>query len=99
MPEILMLEFDGLGHEEYAAVNNILGIDMESGEGPWPDGLITHLAGPKQDGWVVLEVWESQAQQEAFMNERLGAALAEGGAGAPARVEWAGVAAHHNPGA
>lgn len=100
MSEILLLEFEGLGHDEYEAVNKLLNVDMNTGEGDWPAGLITHLAGPTEEGgWMVLEVWESRAQQEEFLNGRLGRALQEGGAGAPSRVQWAGLAAHHNPGA
>jgi hypothetical protein len=37
---------------------------------------------------IVFEVWESKATQEAYMNERLGAALAQAGAPAPNRMEW-----------
>ena len=46
----LILEFQGLGPEQYIAVNDILGIDTETGEGDWPDGLLMHAAGVSDDG-------------------------------------------------
>jgi hypothetical protein len=99
MAEGLILEFDGVGREEYEAVNGRLGIDAASGEGDWPAGLVYHAGGAKPGGWVVFEVWESRDAQERFMTERLGRALQEGGiAGPPARVEWLELAAHHAPG-
>ena len=78
MADALILEFDGVGVEGYEAVNRELGIDMETGEADWPDGLISHTAGAKPGGWVVIEIWESQDAQGEFMNDRLGAALGAG---------------------
>ncbi len=100
MAEALILEFDGVGREQYDAVNKRLGIDMASGEGDWPEGLLSHTAGAKAGGWVVFEVWESRGAQGQFMNERLGQALQEGGiTEPPARVEWVEVVSNHRPGA
>ncbi len=97
MADALILEFDGFDKDVYERVNEILGLDMDSGEGDWPAGLLVHTAGAKPGGWVVLEVWESRADQERFMTERLGQALAEGGVDTPpSRVEWLDVAAHRN---
>jgi hypothetical protein len=86
MAEAIILEFPG-DPALYHRVNEILGI-AQDGSGDWPDGLVSHVGASKDGGLVVFEVWESQAKQEAFMNTRLGAALAEGGAPAPSRVEW-----------
>jgi hypothetical protein len=99
MPEALILEFDGVGREEYEAVNKILGIDMNSGAGDWPDGLIMHAAGVSDDGtFVVTEVWSSRDAQAAFMESRLGAALAGGGINSAPNVKWVPLVAHHTPG-
>jgi hypothetical protein len=99
MAEGLILEFDGLGAEQYRRVNEQLGIDMDSGEGDWPAGLLTHVGGAKEGGWVVFELWSSQADQERFLADRLGPALAQAGIeGPPARMEWIEVAAHQTPG-
>lgn len=83
MADTLSLEFEGVGRAEYEAVNNLLGIDIGSGEGNCPPGLLVHTAGATENGWAVFEVWESREAQERFMGERLGQALQEGGVSAP----------------
>jgi hypothetical protein len=99
MAEGLILEFEGIGREQYDAVNERLGIAPASGEGDWPAGMLYHAGGAKQGGWVVFEVWESQEAQQRFMQERLGQALQEGGVTAPpSRVAWIDLAAHLNVG-
>jgi hypothetical protein len=98
MAEGLILEFEGVGREQYKAVNAQLGIDMDSGQGDWPAGLAFHAGGAKPGGWVVFEVWDSQEAQQQFMNERLARALKEGGiSDPPTRVEWLQLAAYHSP--
>jgi len=99
MPEGLILEFTGIDASLYAAVNDQLGIDAATGKGDWPDGLLTHAAGPKADGtFVVLEVWSSQAAQAAFMEGRLGAALHAAGVSAVPKVTWIELYGYQNPG-
>lgn len=99
MAETLILEFTGgLGEKEYAAVNRELGIDMETGRGDWPDGLLSHAAGMADDGcFVVSEVWASRADQQAFMDSRLGSALAAGGVQSVPSVRWVPLMAYHTP--
>jgi hypothetical protein len=96
----LILEFEGVTAKEYYAVNKALGIDVESGEGDWPEGMISHAAGLREDGhFVVTEVWNSVKDQEAFMSRRLSSALAEGGiAGPPSKVTWIELIQHRNLG-
>jgi hypothetical protein len=99
MAEGLVLEFEGVGREQYEAVNARLGIDPDTGQGDWPDGLLFHAGGAKPAGWLVFEVWDSREAQERFMNERLGRALQEGGiTEPPGRVEWLELAAYNSPG-
>ena len=99
MPEALILEFEGVGQKEYEAVNKELGIDMSTGTGNWPSGLLMHAAGMSDDGkFVVTEVWESRSAQEKFMSERLGEALGKGGVSTAPKVKWARLLAHHHPG-
>jgi hypothetical protein len=100
MAEALILEFNGIGRTEYEAVNSHLDLDVHTGTGNWPDGLLFHAAGAKPGGLVVFELWESQEDQGRFMSERLGKALQEGGiTEPPARVEWLEDFAHINHGA
>jgi hypothetical protein len=92
----LILEFDGFGADTYEKVNDALGIDMETGEGDWPEGLVSHIGAARDGGFVVFEAWRSKADQERFMEERLAAALRAGGVDAPpSRVEWLELTAHH----
>ena len=93
----LILEFEGVTTKEYEAVNKELGIDMESGKGDWPDGLVAHSAGLNDAGdLVVIEVWDTPEHQARFMEGRLGEALAKGGiTGPPSSVTWIELVAHH----
>ena len=95
MAEALILEFEGVGQADYAAVNAALGIDVQSGQGDWPAGLRYHAGATKDGGLVVFEIWDSREAQEAFMHGRLGAALQQGGITTrPSRAEWLGLVAH-----
>jgi hypothetical protein len=98
MAELLILEFENFAEGAYEKVNSELGIDMRSGEGDWPDGLVSHTAGHLDGGFIVVEVWESQEDQEDFMRSRLGLALQNAGVqGPPKRAEWSKLRAHHTP--
>jgi len=99
MAEGIILEFTGIGKTEYDAVNGKLGIDMDAGTGDYPDGLLMHSAGTSDEGtFVVSEVWSSRDAQAAFMNDRLGAALAAGGITAQPKVTWFSLIAYQTPG-
>jgi len=96
MPETLILEFSGVTEADYASVNGHLGIDMHTGEGDWPPGLLSHAAGVgNDDTFVVSEVWNSRDEQAAFLNGRLGAALAAGGVTTMPSVRWVPLTAYH----
>jgi hypothetical protein len=98
MAEALILEFTGIGEAEYAAVNKQLGIDMETGRGDWPPAMLSHAAGPAEDGtFIVSEIWASRADQEAFLASRLGPALAAGGVTSMPSVRWVTLVAYHQP--
>jgi hypothetical protein len=100
MAEAIILEFEGRGIDDYNRVNEALGLDMETGGGDWPEGLLSHTGAGSADGLLVFEVWDSRESQERFMDERLAAALQAGGiAGPPTRMEWLDLAAHRTPGA
>jgi hypothetical protein len=56
--------------------------------GGLPAGQTHHFAGPSEDGWQVVAVWDSQESLDAFMGETLMPALEElGEAGFPAPPE------------
>jgi hypothetical protein len=97
MSYALILEFAGATADQYDAVNTIMGIDPFSGEGDWPDGLLSHTgAAGAEGGIVVFEVWDSQESQGAFMGSRLGPALDKVGLPEPSRVEWLSVLGEHH---
>jgi hypothetical protein len=84
----LIYEFpSSVGEQEYHAVNEKLGIDSGDPTSAWPDGLRTHASGRTSEGvfWLY-EVWDSKAEQEAFMSSRLGPALGAVGVPAPTQV-------------
>ena len=41
-------------------------------EGSVPDGLLLHAAGPTEEGFRIIGVWESEAAWQRFRAERLG---------------------------
>jgi hypothetical protein len=88
MSEVIVLEFNGATAEQYHAVNAALGIDMASGGGEFPAGLRSHTGAHNGDTLIVVEEWDSQAAQAAFMQARLGPALGQVGVPEPIRVEW-----------
>ncbi len=95
MSDALVLEFSGVSAAQYREVNAILGIDPDTGEGDWPDGLTCHTGAVSAGGFLVFEVWDSQEAQATFMNSRLGPALGQVGVPEPARAEWLSVEGHH----
>jgi len=52
-----------------------------------PDGLILHTAGQSEQGWYVYDVWESKEHFQRFVENMLGPALQEVGAGGGSRPE------------
>jgi hypothetical protein len=97
MSDALILEFRNASPGLYYDVNKVLGLDPLSGEGDWPDGMVSHTAAEHEDGngLTVWEVWESREAQDAFMQSRLGPALGQTGAPPPSRLEWMTVRGYH----
>jgi hypothetical protein len=52
---------------------------------PAPRGLILHLAGPTDEGFRIIDVWESEPAWQRFQAERLQPAVAA--LGGPSRPE------------
>ena len=68
----LRLKFAGGRQEQYEAVHRHMNVD-----GDPPDGLIFHMAGPIDDGFGVIDCWESRQQFDTFVENRLGPAVQE----------------------
>jgi hypothetical protein len=63
-----MLLFSGASIDKYDSVRAELGWDGEKGA---PDGLVAHAAGATDDGFYVVEWWNSEADWDKFFSERL----------------------------
>jgi len=60
------LELPGLTQEQYDAMHaQIAPLGSEA------SGFVAHIAGPTQGGWYVMEVWESKADFERFIQEKV----------------------------
>ena len=53
-----------------------------------PPGGISHAAGPTEEGWRVVDVWESEEAFETFFRERLEQAMQNAGMPTPEVETW-----------
>jgi hypothetical protein len=89
MPDVIVIEFSMPNAVKiYNDVNKILGWDGVPNSEELPAGMISHAAGESGDKLIVVEVWESRAEQENFLASKLGPALHQVKAPEPARMEW-----------
>jgi hypothetical protein len=63
-----VLKFSGAGIDKYDAVQAELGWDGDHGR---PPGLLAHAAGPTDDGFCVIEWWESEDAWNDFFSSAL----------------------------
>lgn len=73
----LRLKFAGGTQEEHDATSAHMGIDEDP-----PQGLVFH-AGPIDEGWGVIDIWESREHFDRFPEGRLAPAIQELGDRAP----------------
>jgi hypothetical protein len=76
MAVVVVNEIEGGTQELYDKVNPIV---MKGGK--LPDGCQLHIAGPIENAWRVITVWESDEQFQQFRDEKLLPALREAGEG------------------
>jgi hypothetical protein len=74
MAVVVVNEIEGGDQEMYDQVNPKV---MEGGN--LPDGCQAHIAGPVENGWRVITVWESEDRFQQFRDEKLIPALQEAG--------------------
>jgi hypothetical protein len=63
-----VLQFSGGSIDKYDAVRAELGWDGEKNK---PEGLLGHAAGATDDGFCVIEWWNSQGDWDTFFTSRL----------------------------
>lgn len=64
---------------EYDAAMKNLGLALGQSPAGWPEGIVSHVAGPIAGGWQVVDVWESREFFQKFFEQRLGAAVKAAG--------------------
>jgi len=70
----IRITLPGVEAEEFDKVDALI----DAANNP-PDGLIFSASGPTEDGWRVLDFWESRAHFDTFAAERIGPAVARSG--------------------
>jgi hypothetical protein len=78
MAIVVIFEVPGGTAEQYDGI--IRDLDLRNTPA---DGALAHIAGPMEGGWRVVDVWESQAQFDAFRRDRLDAAVRKNMSGTP----------------
>jgi hypothetical protein len=74
----LRIKVAGGTKEIYEEVDRKMGVEDDP-----PEGLIFHAAGPIEEGWGIIDFWESRGHFDRFSESRLGPAMAELGDRAP----------------
>jgi hypothetical protein len=74
MAVVIVNEIEGGSQDLYDEVNPKV---MQGGS--LPDGCQAHIAGPIDNGWRVISVWDSEDQFQQFRDETLIPALREAG--------------------
>ena len=74
MAVVIVNEMEGGSQDLYDEVNPKV---MEGGN--LPDGCQLHIAGPYENGWRVITVWDSEERFQQFREEKLLPALREAG--------------------
>jgi len=74
MTIVVVNMIEGGGQELYDRVN-----PQVMPNGKLPEGCQAHIAGPVENGWRVISVWDSDAQFQQFRDEQLIPALREAG--------------------
>jgi hypothetical protein len=75
MAVVTVNEIKGANQDFYDRVNS----EVMPG-GKLPEGCQVHIAGPVDDGWRVITVWDSEEQFQQFRNEKLIPAIRDSGA-------------------
>ena len=77
----LIFDAPGMTEAQYDQVRN----EVAPGDRA-PDGALYHAAGPTENGWYVVETWESQEALDRFVRDKLQQALQNAGIAHQPRV-------------
>jgi quinol monooxygenase YgiN len=67
---VMTMDVSGLTHKEFRAILNEMGVEAR----PEP-GIYQHVSHPTEDGFRIIEIWESQRGFEEFSERRLKPAI------------------------
>ncbi|MGH9045482.1 MAG: hypothetical protein ACRDVP_11770 [Acidimicrobiales bacterium] len=79
--------WSGQSLDLYRKLSATLGVDVSTAAG-MPQGQVHHISGHSGEKLIVVEVWDSKADQEEFSRSQLAPALEQANVPAPARMEW-----------
>lgn len=85
MTVAVQLEFRGTTLEHYDRINETIG---RLPGGPAPNHELFHWVTGTDDGFLVVDVWDSRADFEAFLHDRLEPAFTEVGVSAPPEIRY-----------
>ena len=80
MAVCLIFDAPGMTQVQYDQVRSEVAGDRA------PEGALYHAAGPTENGWYVVEVWESQEALDRFFRDKLQQALQKAGLNQQPRV-------------
>jgi hypothetical protein len=79
----MIFDIPGVTQAQYEQVRKAVSPDNRL-----PSGMLSHVGGPTDNGWCVVEVWESDEAAGKFFQEQLGQELQKAGInGQPRRFE------------
>ena len=79
MAVVLLIEVPGGTIEQYDSVVR----QLEEGGGHLGEGQTFHVSGPTDDGFMVVDVWNSREDFDRFIQGRLGEAIQAAGVPEP----------------
>lgn len=68
------LEFPGLTVEQYSGMHSVIGPKSLTAH-----GFVSHMAGPTNDGWYMIDIWESKEDHDQFMRDVVTPMMPSGG--------------------
>jgi hypothetical protein len=92
MAQILKMRWEGVTPDQYDTLRSMTRLESDT-----PEGLIFHTAWFRDDGIVVMDVWEASAQFDDFMQGRLAPAIEQIGLEGQPELKWIDAHAYFNP--
>ncbi len=74
MPVMMVMRWPGVSKDQYEKVRKATNF-----EGEFPQGAMFHVVSFGDGAMHVTDIWESEADFQRFMDERLGGAVADAG--------------------